>query len=32
MPVLVPDGLEDGLIVVAKRDYPICGLVEPLLH
>ena len=28
----VPDGLQDGLIVVAKRDCPTCGLVEPLLH
>lgn len=24
--------LPDGLIVVAKRDCPTCGLVEPLLH
>ena len=26
------DGPPDGLIVVAKRDCPTCGLVEPLLH
>jgi len=24
--------LPDGLIVIAKRDCPTCGLVEPLLH
>ena len=25
-------GPQDGLIVVAKRDCPTCGLIEPLLH
>ena len=32
VPDLATDGLPDGLIVVAKRDCPTCGLVEPLLH
>ena len=32
MPAPVTDALQDGLIVVAKRDCPTCGLVEPLLH
>ena len=32
VPALVTEGLQDGLIVVAKRDCPTCGLVEPLLH
>ena len=32
MPPPLPLPPHDGLIVVAKRDCPTCGLVEPLLH